>query len=182
MSQFFRRRLQEVAYALVLTLVAFGGLAHAQGVKAGALMISPPWARATPKGAKVGGGYLSVTNTGTEPDTLTGGSFAQAGHVEIHRMAMEGTVMKMAPVEGGLTIKPGETVMLKPGGYHMMLMDLRAPLAKGATVEGTLVFAKAGTVPVSFHVAAIAAQAPEGVPAAAGMPGMDMQPGQHARP
>lgn len=68
--------------------------------------------------------------------------------------------MKMAPVEGGLVIKPGETVTLKPGGYHLMFLDLTKPLTKGEMAKGTLTFEKAGAVPVEFEVESIAAKAP----------------------
>ncbi|MCJ2013112.1 copper chaperone PCu(A)C [Methylobacterium sp. J-076] len=136
------------------------GAAAAEDFTAGSLKIGHPWSRATPNGAKVAGGYLSVTNTGTEPDTLTGGTFDEAGSVEIHSMTMEGGVMKMAPVENGLVVKPGETVALKPGGFHLMFLGLKDPLKKGATVKGTLTFAKAGAVPVAFTVESLAAKAP----------------------
>lgn len=136
------------------------GAAAAEDFTAGSLKIGQPWSRATPNGAKVAGGYLTVTNTGSEPDTLTGGTFAEAGSVEIHSMSMEGGVMKMAPVENGLVVKPGETVTLKPGGYHLMLLGLKNQLKQGETVKGTLTFAKAGSVPVTFSVEALAAKAP----------------------
>lgn len=145
---------------LALTMLAVHADAHEY--KAGALAIAHPWTRATPNGAKVGGGYLSVTNTGTTPDTLLGASVTGADHVEIHSMTMDGTVMKMAPVTGGLVIAPGATVTLAPGGLHMMFVDLKAPLKKGDRIEGTLQFEKAGTVPVAFAVEAIGARAPEG--------------------
>ncbi|TXM65717.1 copper chaperone PCu(A)C [Methylobacterium sp. WL12] len=145
---------------VALALLAVPAGAHEY--KAGALAIAHPWTRATPNGAKVGGGYLSVTNTGTTPDTLLGASVTGADHVEIHSMTMDGTVMKMAPVAGGLVIAPGATVTLAPGGYHMMFVDLQAPLKKGERVKGTLQFEKAGTVPVEFAVEAIGAKAPEG--------------------
>ncbi|GJE40220.1 copper chaperone PCu(A)C [Methylobacterium persicinum] len=146
------------------------GAAIAGDVTAGALKIGQPWSRATPNGAKVAGGYLSVTNTGAEPDTLTGGTFDEAGSVEIHSMSMEGGVMKMAPVENGLVVKPGETVTLKPGGLHLMFLGLKDPLKKGQTVKGTLTFAKAGSVPVTFTVESLAAKAP-------GQGGMEMEHG-----
>jgi len=146
------------------------GAAIAGDVTAGALKIGQPWSRATPNGAKVAGGYLSVTNTGAEPDTLTGGTFDEAGSVEIHSMSMEGGVMKMATVENGLVVKPGETVTLKPGGLHLMFLGLKDPLKKGQTVKGTLTFAKAGSVPVTFTVESLAAKAP-------GQGGMEMEHG-----
>lgn len=153
---------QTLKRASLAALVLFGtaGPVLAQGYTAGALKIAHPWSRATPNGAKVAGGYLSVTNTGTEPDTLTGASLDAAGRAEVHRMSMEGGVMKMAPVEGGLVIKPGETVTLKPGGYHLMFLDLRAGLKQGEMAEGALIFEKAGRVPVAFTVEGIAAKAP----------------------
>ncbi len=136
--------------------------AAAPAVKAGALSIEAPWLRATPGGAKVAGGYVTVRNTGTEPDTLTGASIPQAGRAEIHTMSTEGGVMKMAPVEGGLALAPGASVALAPGGLHLMFLDLKQGLKAGETVSGTLTFAKAGTVPVTFTVAPIGAQAPAG--------------------
>ena len=145
----------------VLIVAAQIGAPTATAIKAGALSIQAPWARATPNGAKVAGGYLSITNTGTEPDKLTGATLDRATRGEVHTMSMEGGVMKMAPVESGLVIKPGETVTLKPGGYHLMFTDLKQPLAKGDRVNGTLNFEKAGTVPVAFAVEGIAAQAPD---------------------
>ncbi len=155
---------------LCLTPLLAGGAA-AQDFTAGSLKIGHPWSRATPNGAKVAGGYLTVTNTGAEADTLTGGTFDAAGGVELHSMSMEGGVMKMAPVEGGLTIKPGETVTLKPGGYHLMFTGLKDPLKKGESVKGSLTFAKAGSVPVSFTVESLAAKAP------GGQGGMEMKEG-----
>lgn len=148
--------------ALLCLTPLLAGPALAQDFTAGSLKIGHPWSRATPNGAKVAGGYLTLTNSGSEPDTLTGGTFAAAGGVEIHSMSMEGGVMKMAPVEGGLVVKPGETVTLKPGSYHLMFQPLNAPLKKGETVKGTLTFSKAGTVPVTYTVEGLAAKAPGG--------------------
>jgi periplasmic copper chaperone A len=145
--------------ALALVLGAADG-ARAGDYTAGALKIGHPWTRATPKGAKVAAGYLSITNTGSSPERLTGGSFAEAKRVEVHQMSMEGGVMKMAPVEGGLEIPPGATVTLSPSGYHMMFMDLKDQLKTGGAVKGTLVFERAGTVPVEFTVESLAAGAP----------------------
>lgn len=121
-------------------------------VKAGTLTIEQPWSRATPAGAQVGGGYLRITNTGQEADRLTGGSAPVASRIEVHQMSMVDNVMRMKAVDGGLEIKPGETVELKPGSYHLMFMDLKEPLKDGETVKGTLVFEKAGSVAVDFAV------------------------------
>ncbi len=125
--------------------------------KVGALKISHPWARATPKGAPVGGGYLTITNTGSSEDRLVGGSVSFAKHVEVHEMKMDNNVMKMRMLPNGLAIKPGETVTLKPGGYHIMFTGLKQPLVKGQHVDVTLRFAKAGEVKVDFVVEQIGA-------------------------
>jgi copper(I)-binding protein len=127
-------------------------------VTAGALTIQAPWMRATPGGAKVAGGYVRVTNTGKEPDRLVDASIPLATRGEVHSMSVENGVARMAPVEGGLEIKPGETVELKPGGYHLMFMDMKSGLKEGDMVKGTLDFAKAGRVEVTFQVAGIGAQ------------------------
>jgi copper(I)-binding protein len=149
-------------FLVPLVLVsAFGMLqASAQEFKAGSLVISQPWSRATAGGAKVGAGYMTITNTGTEPDRLIGGSLPQAGKFEVHEMSMENNVMKMRPISGGLEIKPGQTVKLAPGGYHVMFMQLKKPLKQGEVLKGELIFEKAGKVPIEYKVGAIAAGAP----------------------
>ncbi|WP_230534378.1 DUF1775 domain-containing protein [Microvirga roseola] len=136
--------------------------AHASpaSIKKGAISIEQPWSRATPGGAKVGGGYLRITNTGTEPDRLIGGSLPLASKVDVHEMRLEGDIMRMKPVEGGLEIAPGATVELKPGGHHLMFMDLKEPLKEGQTVKGTLVFEKAGAVEVEYVVRSMGGAAP----------------------
>jgi periplasmic copper chaperone A len=130
--------------------------------KIGALVIDAPWMRATPGGAKVAGGYLKVTNTGKEADRLIGGSLPIAKRVEVHEMAVAGKVMKMRHLSDGLEIKPGETVELKPGGNHLMFLELSTGLKAGEPVKGTLVFQKAGTLEVEFSVAPIGAQSNTG--------------------
>jgi copper(I)-binding protein len=147
--------------ALILAavcLVAGNALAH--DYAAGSLKIDHPWTRATPKGAAVAGGYLKITNTGAAPDRLVGGTFASAGRFEIHEMKTENGVMTMRGIPGGLEIKPGQTVEFKPGGYHVMFMDLKTPLQQGRSVKGTLVFEKAGTVEVEYAVEAMGGSAP----------------------
>jgi periplasmic copper chaperone A len=137
---------------LALALASLATAACADDYKLGALEIEQPWARATPKGAKTAAGYLTIKNAGTTADRLTGGSLTDAGRVQVHEMIKEGDVMRMRPLPGGVEIKPGETVELKPGGLHLMFLDLKAPLVKGKTVKGTLTFANSGTVDVTFDV------------------------------
>lgn len=133
--------------------------APATSIKAGDLTLTTPWARATLGGAKVGGGYVTITNTGKTADRLVGGSLVAAGRFEVHEMAMKDGIMTMRPLEKGLEIPAGGTVELKPGGLHLMFMDLKQPLKEGEAVSGTLVFEKAGTVSVNFDVRGIGAGA-----------------------
>jgi hypothetical protein len=138
----------------------------------GSMHISQPWARATPKGADDGAGYMTITNKGSMPDRVSCVSADVSKQCQIHSMTMESGVMKMRPVENGLEIKPGETVTLKPGSYHMMFVDLKHPLEQGKSVEAELKFDQAGTVKVEYPIAAIGAPAPG---AAAGGGTMMMQ-------
>jgi len=132
--------------------------AQAEDVTAGSLKISAPWARATPKGASIGGGYMKITNTGSAPDRLVGGASDVSSRFEVHEMSMDNGVMKMRPVGQGIEIKPGETVEFKPGGYHIMFVGLKNGLEKGQHVKATLEFEKAGKVDVDFTVEGIGAQ------------------------
>jgi copper(I)-binding protein len=137
------------------------GAAAAADYTLGALRIENPWTRATPKGASVAGGYVRIVNTGTAADRLIGGSAAFAARFEVHEMKMENGIMQMRPIAAGLEIKPGETVELRPGGYHVMFMDLKEPPLAGGRVKGTLVFEKAGTVEIEYSVAPIGGPSPQ---------------------
>ncbi|HML08501.1 MAG TPA: copper chaperone PCu(A)C [Xanthobacteraceae bacterium] len=134
--------------------------ARAADYDVGAIHIAQPWARATPKGANSGAGYMTVTNNGTTPDRLTCDSSDASAECQIHTMTMEGGVMKMRPVEAGLEIKPGETATLKPGALHVMFVGLKHPLEQGKTVGAKLKFEHAGTVEVEYPIMAIGAAAP----------------------
>ena len=136
--------------------------ALAQEVKAGDLVISQAWSRATPGGAKTGGGYLTIENKGTAPDRLVGASADVAAKVEVHEMTMKNGVMNMRSLEKGVTVEPGKTVKLAPGGYHLMLFDLKSPLKQGEKLPVTLEFEKAGKVKISLEVQGIGAQGPAG--------------------
>lgn len=157
-------------------LAAFATLpAQAEDVTVGPLKISAPWARATPKGAGVGGAYFKITNAGTAPDRLIGGSTDVAAQFEIHEMKMDGGVMKMRPVADGLEIKPGQTVELAPGGYHVMLMGLKKQLVEGQHFKATLEFAKAGKIDADFAVQGVGAKSVGDDHAMPGMGGMKMK-------
>jgi copper(I)-binding protein len=142
-----------VLLAAILAFAATAASAHEY--KAGSLQIQHPWSRATPKGATVAGGYMKIVNTGSTPDRLVGGSTEAAPKFEIHEMSMQGGVMKMRMLPKGLEIKPGQTVELKPGGYHLMFVGITAPLEQGKRVKGTLEFEKAGKIEVEYAVEAI---------------------------
>jgi copper(I)-binding protein len=129
--------------------------------KLGDLTVISPWTRATPGGAKIAGGYLKITNNGTSADRFVGAKSDASDRVEIHEMSMSDGVMKMRPLPNGLEIKPGETVELKSGGYHLMFMDLRQPLKQGDSVKAKLQFEKAGSLDVDFNVNALGASAPQ---------------------
>ena len=130
-----------IATLTTLTLVA----ANAQSVD-----VKDAWARATVAGQKATGAFMNLT---AKADTkLVSVSSPAAGVAEVHEMKMDGNVMKMRAVEGGLDLPAGKTVELKPGGYHVMLMDLKAPLAKDGTVAMTLVFKDAKGVESKMDV------------------------------
>lgn len=156
-----------------LALMAISS-SHAADVMAGKLKISSAWARATPKGANVGGGYVTVTNTGSEPDKLVGGSTPVSSKLEIHEMKMDNGVMKMRPVADGIEIKPGQTVTLTPGGYHIMFVGLKEALKEGSHFKATLDFAKAGKVDVDFVIEGLGAMNIGGTHPTPGAPHGDM--------
>jgi periplasmic copper chaperone A len=156
-----KQMLRGLAYAALFSTLLMAP-ACAEEVKAGDLVITQGWSRATPGGAKIGSGYLTIENKGSAPDRLTGVSADAAGKVEVHEMAMNNGVMTMRALDGGLTIDPGKTVKLAPGGYHLMMFDLKAPLKQGDKVPVTLQFEKAGKVNVSLDVQGIGAQGPMG--------------------
>lgn len=168
------------ALAVSLAMAALPMAAAADMMKTGAtvdlgpLVISHGFSRATLPNAPVGGGFFTVQNTGKTDDRLIGAASDVAGHMEVHEMSMDGNVMKMRQLKDGLPIPAGKTVELKPGGYHVMFMDLKKPLKEGDTVNVTLTFEKAGKVEVPLVVGAPNAGAGGGM---GGMGGMKMDSG-----
>lgn len=146
-----------LAAAFVLTALP----ATAHDYKLGTLEIATPWTRATAPTAKAGGGFMTITNKGSTADRLIAARSAASAKVEIHEMKMDGSVMRMRELEKGLEIPPGATVALKPGGFHLMFMELRAPFAVNGKVPVTLVFEKAGSIDVEMKVEAMGAGAPK---------------------
>ncbi|WP_404933666.1 copper chaperone PCu(A)C [Nitratireductor sp. L15S-10] len=142
------RHLFSMLAAIAFVAAATPTVAH--DYRAGDIEIGHPWTRATPPAAKVGGGYLELTNAGDTADRLLGGSSPVAARVEIHNMEMTDGIMKMRPVPEGVEIPAGETVNLAPGGYHLMLLELKQPITEGEMVPVTLEFEQAGAVDVEL--------------------------------
>jgi hypothetical protein len=161
-----------VAYVTFLACI-LAAPARAEEIKAGDLVITQAWSRATPNGAKIAGGYLTIENKGSAPDRLIGGAGDIAGKIEVHEMAMNNGVMTMRPLDKGLTIEPGKTVKLAPGGSHLMMFDLKGPLKQGDKVPVTLELEKAGKVQVSLDVQGVGAQGPASAGSSGGK--MDMK-------
>jgi periplasmic copper chaperone A len=172
MKQIIRRFL-----GVALLIAPLAAPACAEEIKAGDLVISQAWSRATPGGAKIGGGYLTIENKGSAPDRLIHSSGDIAGKIEVHEMAMKNGVMTMRPLDNGLAIEPGKTVKLAPGGFHLMMFDLKSPLKQGDKVPVTLEFEKAGKVTLSLDVEGIGAQGPAGAAKTDGQTDMKNMPG-----
>ena len=136
--------------ALLLALPATAALA-------GDIEVRDAWLRATPKNASVAGGYATIVNHGSAPDRLVGASLPIAPDGQVHEMSMTNGIMHMGRLADGLLVAPGATVTLTTGGYHLMFENPSAPLKAGQNVVGSLTFAKAGKVAVTFAVAGIGA-------------------------
>ena len=156
--------------ASLLTVAALVFLAHcpaslAQQPAPATIEIARAWSRATPAAAPVGAGYLALTNRGAEKDRLIGGSTEVAARIEVHEMRMDNGVMKMRELPEGLEVKPGETVEMKPGGFHLMFVGLKRTLKEGERFKAQLLFAKGGKAEVEFLVQGLGAST---APAAGG--------------
>lgn len=145
---------------LVLAVALAAAAAPVLAGQAPAVRIVQPWSRATPAGAPAAAGYLTIANDGRAPDRLLGGSSPASAQLQIHEMTMDGGVMRMRPVAGGLVIPPGATVTLKPGGLHVMFIGLKRPLKAGERLPAVLRFERAGDVPVTFDVQPLGGSAP----------------------
>jgi copper(I)-binding protein len=136
------------------------GCAAGQSFAAGSITVTGAYTRAMLPNAGAAGGYLTIANSGAEPDTLTGGTSQAAGLVEVHEMTLEGDMMKMGAVPGGLEIPAGGTTELAPKGIHLMMMQIGTPFKEGECVEVTLHFAKAGDLPVVLNIGGVAQDEP----------------------
>lgn len=167
--------MRQLHHAIVLALIPLG--VHSTATMAAdctpTVRIESPWARATPPGAKVGAVYLQITGA-CGADALVGAESTAAGRVEIHNMFREDGKMRMRAIPQ-LAVPANEQVTLQPGGLHIMLLDIKQPLKEGEKVDVTLVFEKAGRVPVTANVAAL------GAPSGPSMPMPAMPSGNGAR-
>jgi periplasmic copper chaperone A len=162
-------------FAAALLLLA-PGAASAETFRAGTIEIIDPWIPAPPTGAEVAGGYMTIRNTGSVTDRLVDAATDAAKEVHVHAMTMKDNVMQMRPVEGGLEIKPGATVTLSPGSFHLMLIGLGHSLKQGERVKGTLQFEKGGKVEVDYAVEPLGSSGPSAAhrtPHDMHMPGME---------
>ena len=173
---------RHAALALATLLALSAPLDIAARAAEDPILVAHPWLRATPRTAPVAGGYATITNRGTEPDTLVSASLPMAAEGQIHTMTMKNGVMEMRRLDDGLTIAPGATVTLQPGGDHLMFIKPKVQLKEGESVAGTLTFRKAGAIPVTFAVGGMAAKTAPGTKPAGhdmsggmGMKGMEMK-------
>lgn len=148
-------RIMIVAAAALAFVGAAPTLAHRPEVS-----VSQAWSRATQKGAKVAGGYLTIDNTGLAADRLLSASSPAAAKVEIHRMSMQDGIMTMRPLGEGLTIPPDTTVTLAPGSDHIMFVGLAARFEEGQRIPVTLTFQRSGKIETALEVGSIGANGP----------------------
>lgn len=151
---------------LLAGLLAVAGVAAAVA-QAPTVEVQHAWARATPGGAKTAALYMTLVNKGTADDRLVSVSTPVAGRAGLHATTTDNGVMRMRPV-AALDVKPGTPTVLKPGGYHVMLMDLKRPLVAGQSFAVALTFEKAGEIDVTAVVEKAGATSP------GAMPGMKM--------
>jgi copper(I)-binding protein len=137
---------------LVLTLLLAAAPAYSQ------VQIEKPWARATAPGAKMGAGYMIIRNTGASADRLVSAASPAAARVETHVTVRDGDVMRMREVKG-YEVPASGSFELRPGGPHLMFVDIRRPFKEGERIPVTLIFEKAGEVRVEFQVGRLTAPA-----------------------
>jgi copper(I)-binding protein len=151
-----RTRMRAACFALAVVL--FSACVPAGAQRVGDLRIEDPWVRATPPGAGVTGGFMSVRNTGAKDDRLVSVTSSAVARVEIHEMRHEDGMMRMRRMEAGVPVKAGAKLELAPGGYHLMLFGPKQPFVEGDVVVATARFEKAGNVEIAFRVRGLGAK------------------------
>lgn len=140
------------AWLLAFAVAAAPSWSAAHDFDAGDLAIIHPFVRATPPGVQNGAGYMTVANDGTEPDRLIAIETPAAARVEFHQTVVTDGIARMQPVTQGFLVQPGGTAVIGAKGTHAMLVGLTGRLIEGETIEGTLVFERAGRIPIVFEV------------------------------
>ncbi len=151
---------KSAALAAALVLACLTG-SEAHEIKLGDLVIGQPWAKQSPMAHDAAAGFMLITNNGKTDDRLVKVTAEIAPTVQLHDMKMEGDVMKMIELTGGIVIPAGGDVELKPKSLHIMFLGVKTHLKDGDTFKGALTFERAGTITVPFEVVG-------------GMTGMDM--------
>lgn len=155
--------IRNLALIAILAMAASGTvLAQTPEHKQGALTVVQPWSRATAPSQKTGGVFLRIENAGGQPDRLIGVESKLADTASLHVMIRDGDVMKMRAIEGGVDVPANGHVVLAPGGQHIMLIGLRAPLIKASAVPLTLIFERAGRVEIEAVVEGAGSRGPTG--------------------
>ena len=149
----------KIAFLALLLGLATTACARQDHQRIGDLVVSVPWARATPPHAPVAAGFLTVQNRGTSPDRLLAVETAAAQRVEIHEVREQDGIARMRQLVEGLPLPAGATVLLAPGGYHLMFIQPAQPFVAGEQVAATLVFEHAGRLDVYFQVRGLAGTA-----------------------
>lgn len=162
-----------------LAFAAGAARAEAPAVTSKGVSVGQVWTRATPAGAKVGAAYLTMAAAGGAADRLLSASSPAAGRVELHTHILDGDIMKMRRVDD-IAVGDGKTVLLQPGGMHIMLIDLKEPLKHGDIVKLTLNFEKAGVIAVDAPVEPLGARGPHGLDFQPGLDGKKVEGGPHS--
>jgi copper(I)-binding protein len=150
-------RLGVVALVVVVAAAIWWPRArHGVEFRQGDIVVTAPWARATPGPIKIGAAYMSLTNRGTAPDRLIGASSPVAERVELHTNMSQNGMMKMRPVDS-VALPPGRTVQLEPSALHLMLVNLSAPLEEGSHFPLRVTFERAGVLDLQVTVGAVGA-------------------------
>jgi copper(I)-binding protein len=136
---------------IVLALAVLAAAAEAGSTRVGDIEVSDAWSRATPPAAKTGVAYVTVTNQGREADRLVAVEATGAPRAEMHMHVMDGDIARMRPVQA-VDVPPSETIVFRPGGLHIMLVDLDGPLKEGESFPLTLVFERSGRVTLGASI------------------------------
>jgi len=152
--------MRNIKLTVALATLLFTVVAQAHDYTLGSLSIDHPWARATAPGAPVGGGFMSINNAGDQPDRLIGAAADFAAEVQIHESSKADGMMRMQHLPDGVVLPEGETLVLRPGSYHLMFVGLQRRLVEGERETVTLEFERAGEIEVELTIEGPGEQGP----------------------